>query len=158
MQVAPQLASDFTNAYVCDRRRLVTGRAKLFPLAQLTELPSPSSTPLFEFADRAGLSPGLPGVPMSRLRTFGAALGLPPGVTLLFMGDENRSGKQSSAVIWARYSQIAFIIPAAIVVGLVIGRLLDSWLHTRWLYIAGVIFGAIVGFIDMIKMISRQGD
>lgn len=71
------------------------------------------------------------------------------------MSDETPGDKQSAAVVWARYSQIAFIIPAAIVVGLLIGKLFDYWLHTHWLYIVGVILGAIAGFVDMIRMVTR---
>jgi F0F1-type ATP synthase assembly protein I len=73
------------------------------------------------------------------------------------MADEDRDDKvQSAAILWARYSEIAFIIPAAVVVGLLIGKLLDHWLHTHWLYIAGVIAGAILGFVQMIRMVSTQ--
>jgi F0F1-type ATP synthase assembly protein I len=71
------------------------------------------------------------------------------------MADEHRDDKiQSAAILWARYSEIAFIIPAAIVVGWVVGKLLDRWLHTHWLLIAGVIVGAILGFVQMIRMVS----
>ncbi len=75
------------------------------------------------------------------------------------MADEHRDDKiQSAAVLWARYSEIAFIIPAAVVVGLLIGKLLDHWLHTHWLFIAGVIVGAVLGFVQMIRMVSpRKG-
>jgi F0F1-type ATP synthase assembly protein I len=52
----------------------------------------------------------------------------------------------------ARYSEIGFIIPAAVILGFILGKLLDYWLHTTWLYIAGLIFGAIVGFFQMIRM------
>jgi ATP synthase protein I len=52
----------------------------------------------------------------------------------------------------ARYSEIAFVIPAAVFLGYVLGKALDRWLHTHWLFLAGVIFGAIVGFIQMIRM------
>ena len=72
------------------------------------------------------------------------------------MTDQDPSDKQSAAVIWARYSQIAFIIPAAVVVGLLIGKLCDYWLHTRWLFLVGIIVGAIAGFVDMIRMITRK--
>jgi len=72
------------------------------------------------------------------------------------MPDQDGDRKQSAAVIWARYSQIAFIIPAAVVVGLLLGKLLDYWLHTRWLFLAGIILGAIAGFLDMIRMITKQ--
>jgi F0F1-type ATP synthase assembly protein I len=52
----------------------------------------------------------------------------------------------------ARYSEIGFIIPAAVVLGFFLGKLLDYWLHTHWIYLAGLIFGAIVGFVQMIRM------
>jgi len=64
--------------------------------------------------------------------------------------------KQSTAVIWARYSQIAFILPAAVVVGLLMGKLLDYWLHTHWLFLAGIIVGAIAGFVDIIRTVTRD--
>ena len=72
------------------------------------------------------------------------------------MSDENPGDKQSAAIVWARYSQIAFIIPAAVVVGLLLGKLCDYWLHTHWLFLVGVIVGAIAGFVDMIRMVTRQ--
>jgi F0F1-type ATP synthase assembly protein I len=73
------------------------------------------------------------------------------------MADEQRDDKiQSAAIVWARYSEIAFIIPAAVVVGLLIGKLLDHWLHTHWLYIAGVIVGAVLGFVEMIRRVTRK--
>ena len=72
------------------------------------------------------------------------------------MTNENKSRKSDNvAVIWARYSEIAFIIPAAVVVGLLFGKLLDYWLHTRWLFLGGIIFGAVVGFIQMIRMVTK---
>jgi F0F1-type ATP synthase assembly protein I len=73
---------------------------------------------------------------------------------------EDRRGNKSDnpAVIWARYSEIAFIIPAAVVVGLLLGKLLDYLLHTHWLFLGGIIFGAVVGFIQMIRMVTRAKD
>jgi F0F1-type ATP synthase assembly protein I len=70
---------------------------------------------------------------------------------------QERRNQESNnpAVVWARYSEIAFIIPAAVVVGLLLGKLLDYWLHTTWLYLAGIIFGAVVGFVQMIRMVTR---
>lgn len=73
------------------------------------------------------------------------------------MSDDPQDDKSESAsVVWARYSEIAFIIPAAVVVGLLAGKLLDYWLHTHWLFLVGVILGAIAGFVEMIRMITRQ--
>jgi len=56
----------------------------------------------------------------------------------------------------ARYSEIGFIIPGAVLLGFILGKLLDYRLHTTWLYIAGVIFGAVVGFIEMIRMATAS--
>jgi len=65
---------------------------------------------------------------------------------------------ENAAVLWARYSQLAFIIPASVVIGLLLGKLLDYWLHTHWLFLAGVIVGAIAGFVDLIRTILRDKD
>lgn len=72
------------------------------------------------------------------------------------MADHNQDRNQSAAAIWARYSQIAFIIPAAVVIGLFLGKLMDRWLHTRWLFLVGIIIGAIAGFTDVIRTVIRQ--
>ncbi len=65
---------------------------------------------------------------------------------------------ENAAVLWARYSQLAFIIPASVVIGLLIGKLLDHWFHTRWLFLVGVIVGAVAGFADLIRTILRDKD
>lgn len=72
------------------------------------------------------------------------------------MPSEDPDRKQSPAVIWARYSQIAFILPAAVIVGLLLGKLLDYWLHTHWLFLAGIIVGAIAGFVDIIRTVTHD--
>jgi F0F1-type ATP synthase assembly protein I len=56
----------------------------------------------------------------------------------------------------ARYSEIGFIIPAAVLLGFFFGKLADYWLHTTWIYIAGLIFGAVVGFVQMIRMAASS--
>ena len=62
------------------------------------------------------------------------------------------SEKQDPLVSLARYSEIGFIIPAAVLLGFFLGKLLDYWLHTKWLYLIGLLFGAVVGFTQMIRM------
>jgi F0F1-type ATP synthase assembly protein I len=52
----------------------------------------------------------------------------------------------------ARYSEMGFIIPASVLLGFFLGKALDYWLHTHWIYIAGLIFGSIVGFVQMIRL------
>ena len=71
-------------------------------------------------------------------------------------GEQRDKTPESAAVQWARYSQIAFIIPAAVVVGLLVGKLFDYWFHTHWLFLVGIIIGAIAGFVDLIRMLMRD--
>lgn len=66
-------------------------------------------------------------------------------------GSKNK-GKNDPLVLLARYSEIGFILPAAVAVGYLIGLALDHWLHKHWIYLAGIIFGAVVGFVKMIQM------
>jgi ATP synthase protein I len=75
------------------------------------------------------------------------------------MSDQQADDKpQGAAILWARYSQLAFILPASVVVGLLLGKLLDYWFHTHWLFLAGVIVGAIAGFVELIRTILRDKD
>ena len=67
-------------------------------------------------------------------------------------GQEDNSKKERSTWIqMAKYSQLAFVFPAATVAGLLVGVALDRWLHTTWLYIAGLIVGIIAGFVELIR-------
>jgi len=69
---------------------------------------------------------------------------------------ESPERKKSVLVQLANYSQLAFIFPAATVVGWLIGVALDHWLHTTWLYLAGLILGIIVGFVELIRMVTSS--
>ena len=60
--------------------------------------------------------------------------------------------KKGTVVSLARYSEIGFIIPASILLGFFLGKLADYWLHTHWIYLAGLLFGALVGFWQMVRM------
>jgi F0F1-type ATP synthase assembly protein I len=65
--------------------------------------------------------------------------------------DNNSKPERSGWVQLARYSQLAFVFPAATVAGWLIGVALDRWLHTTWLYLAGLILGIIAGFVELIR-------
>jgi F0F1-type ATP synthase assembly protein I len=74
------------------------------------------------------------------------------------MPDNSESGppqKKDTIVSLARYSEMGFIIPAAILLGFFLGKLADYWLHTKWLYLVGLLFGAVVGFSQMVRMALR---
>jgi F0F1-type ATP synthase assembly protein I len=59
--------------------------------------------------------------------------------------------EESAWVLVARYSEIGFMIPASVIVGYLLGLLGDHLLHTHWLYMLGIIFGAVAGFVSMIR-------
>jgi len=65
--------------------------------------------------------------------------------------DDNSKKERSTWIQMAKYSQLAFVFPAATVAGWLIGVALDRWLHTTWLYIAGLILGIIAGFVELIR-------
>ena len=56
----------------------------------------------------------------------------------------------------ARYSQLAFALPAATVVGWAIGVGLDRWLHTTWLYIPGLLIGIVAGFVELVRTVMKD--
>jgi F0F1-type ATP synthase assembly protein I len=68
------------------------------------------------------------------------------------MKDEKPEKRQENLlVLVARYSEIGFMIPAAVIVGYLLGLLADHLLHTHWIYLLGIIFGAVAGFVSMIR-------
>ncbi len=69
---------------------------------------------------------------------------------------EDSRGKENFWVQAGRYSQLAFVLPAALVVGWLIGAALDRWLHTTWLYLAGILLGIAAGFIELIRTVLRD--
>ncbi len=65
--------------------------------------------------------------------------------------------KKNAWVQMANYAQLAILFPAATVVGWLIGAALDRWLHTTWLYIAGLILGIVAGFVELIRTAMKDG-
>ena len=66
------------------------------------------------------------------------------------------SGNRSFWVAIARYSQLAFVLPATTFVGWVVGALLDRWLHTTWLYLLGLLLGIVAGFVELIRTVMAS--
>ncbi len=56
----------------------------------------------------------------------------------------------------ARYSGMAFTVPAAVVVGYAVGAWLDGRFGTHYLYIVGVILGAAGGLIQVVRQLTRD--
>jgi len=70
--------------------------------------------------------------------------------------DPNSDPRRSFWLQFARYSQLAFALPAATFVGWLIGTALDRWLHTTWLYLAGILLGIVAGFVELIRTAMRD--
>ncbi|MGA8531103.1 MAG: AtpZ/AtpI family protein [Acidobacteriaceae bacterium] len=56
-----------------------------------------------------------------------------------------------------RLTQIAFILPAAVLVGWIAGAALDKWLHQHWIYLVGLLLGAIAGFVQVFRLVASEG-
>jgi F0F1-type ATP synthase assembly protein I len=63
------------------------------------------------------------------------------------------AGKRSFFVAVARYSQLAFVLPACTVVGWLIGVALDHWLHKNWIYLVGLLLGIAAGFVELVRTV-----
>lgn len=66
--------------------------------------------------------------------------------------------ERSFIVKYGEYSQIAFALPAAIVVGWLIGGALDKWLGTSYLYIVFILLGIAGGLIQVVRFANREKD
>jgi F0F1-type ATP synthase assembly protein I len=52
--------------------------------------------------------------------------------------------------------QLAVVLPAAVLIGWAAGAALDHWLHRHWIAIAGLLFGAVSGFVEIFRMVSAM--
>lgn len=69
--------------------------------------------------------------------------------------DERNQERKTWAQMGA-YAQLAFVFPIATVVGWLIGVGLDHWLHTTWLYIVGLILGIVAGFVELVRIATKN--
>ena len=49
--------------------------------------------------------------------------------------------------------QLGLLLPACIVIGWALGLVLDRWLNQHWMNVAGLILGAIAGFVQTIRIV-----
>jgi ATP synthase protein I len=70
--------------------------------------------------------------------------------------NDDRAGKRSFFVAVARYSQLAFVLPACTVVGWLVGVALDHWLHKDWIYLVGLIAGIAAGFVELVRTVMSS--
>ena len=77
-----------------------------------------------------------------------------PGIRCHSMvADRNKS-------VWKQigdYASLGIMLPAATVTGYFLGLLLDYLFHTSFLYIVFLLVGTAAGFIEFIRVVSRNG-
>jgi F0F1-type ATP synthase assembly protein I len=64
--------------------------------------------------------------------------------------------KKSFMVLVGEYTSLAFMLPAATLVGYAIGYLLDKAFHTHFLYIPFLILGIAAGFVQLVRQLMRD--
>jgi F0F1-type ATP synthase assembly protein I len=68
--------------------------------------------------------------------------------------NDDSGGKKNFLLTVARYSELAFILPACTVAGWLIGVALDRWLHKDWIYLVGLIAGIAAGFVQLVRTVT----
>ncbi len=72
------------------------------------------------------------------------------------MADDSGQQKRSFVIALARYSQLAFVLPAATAAGWILGALADKWLHTTHLFLVGLLLGIAAGFVELIRTVLKS--
>jgi F0F1-type ATP synthase assembly protein I len=57
---------------------------------------------------------------------------------------------------WGAYSGLAFLLPAATLVGYVIGYLLDKAFGTHFLFIPFLILGTAAGIVQLVREVTKD--
>ncbi len=57
-----------------------------------------------------------------------------------------------------KYYGLAFLLPTSILIGYVIGWLLDKLFKTHFLYIVFLLFGVAAGIIELIRELNKADD
>jgi F0F1-type ATP synthase assembly protein I len=65
-------------------------------------------------------------------------------------------GALKSLVQAEKLMQLAFMIPAATLIGWFGGALLDRAFHQHWIYIVGLLLGAVAGFMQTFRIVLQN--
>ena len=71
------------------------------------------------------------------------------------MADDEKKGALRELVKAESMIQLAIALPAACVIGWLLGSWLDRHFHQHWIGIVGIVLGAIGGFTQIVTMASR---
>ena len=65
---------------------------------------------------------------------------------------------KSWIVMIGEYTQLAFVLPAATIVGYGIGYMLDRAMGTHFLYIVFLLIGIAAGFLQIIRKVTKDSE
>jgi len=72
-------------------------------------------------------------------------------------GKDDTSGRRGRFFASAaRYTAAAVSLPSCVFVGYLVGRQLDSWLQTKFLYIVFLLIGVVAGFLPLLMVLKRD--
>ena len=71
------------------------------------------------------------------------------------MADEEKKRALREVVKAESMIQVAIALPAACVIGWLVGAWLDKHFHQHWIGIVGIVLGAIGGFMQIVMTASR---
>jgi F0F1-type ATP synthase assembly protein I len=73
------------------------------------------------------------------------------------MADEDKkTGTLSDLVKAESMVQLALALPAGCLIGALGGMALDKHFHTGWIAVAGILLGAVAGFVQIYRTASKQ--
>jgi F0F1-type ATP synthase assembly protein I len=70
--------------------------------------------------------------------------------------DDKKSGTLNDLVKAESMVQLALALPAGCLIGALAGVALDKHFHTGWIAVAGILLGAVAGFVQIYKTASKQ--
>lgn len=69
--------------------------------------------------------------------------------------EEKKSGALGELVKAESMIQLAIALPAGCLIGWLVGAWLDKHFHQGWIAIAGIVLGAVAGFVQIFVTASR---
>ncbi len=70
--------------------------------------------------------------------------------------DPKQSPSKSGLDQFAKYSELALVMPAGCAGGWIVGAWLDSKVHTHWIFLVGLVLGFVGGFYHVIRIALRS--
>jgi F0F1-type ATP synthase assembly protein I len=71
-------------------------------------------------------------------------------------GAKSKDSALQSLVQAEKLIQLALLIPCATMIGWLGGVGLDRLFHQHWIYIAGLLFGAVAGFVQTFRVVLQN--